>query len=173
MLKKKDNKKRRLEDKVGSTESIIAPGAKFKGIISGHASVRISGHFEGEINSEQLVWVEKEGRIDGTINSPFVIIEGEIKGNIESAEHVEFRTEGRVIGNINTAIITIAEGGFINGKIQMPRKEDKPISFVEKRIGGGQADNQDKSLSSKAMNNREAKSDGPSEQKPTQRKISS
>jgi cytoskeletal protein CcmA (bactofilin family) len=173
MLRKKDSKKRRLEDKVGSTESIIAPGTKFEGTISGHDSVRISGNFEGEINCEQLVWIEKEGRIEGTIKSPFVIIEGEIKGNIESAEQVELRTEGRVTGDINTTIIAIAEGGSFNGKIQMPRKKDKPISFVEKRIGGDQADNQDKTLSSKATNNSEVTSDGPSEQKPTQRKISS
>jgi len=173
MLKKKDNKKRRLEDKVGSTESIIAPGTKFKGTINGHDSVRISGHFEGKINSEQLIWIEKGGRIKGTINSPFVIIEGEIKGDIESAEHVELRTKGRVIGNINTAIIAIAEGGSFNGEIQMPKNKDKSISFVEKRIGGGQADNQDEPLSSEATSICEVKSDDSSEKKLIKRKISS
>jgi cytoskeletal protein CcmA (bactofilin family) len=173
MFKKKDNKKRRLGEKAESTESIIAPGTKFKGTIRGHDSVRIFGHFEGKINCEQLVWVEKEGKIEGTVNSPSVIIEGEVKGDIESAEHVELKAEGRVIGNINTDLIAIADGGSFNGEIQMPRKKDKSISVVEKWIGGSQVDNQDKSLPSKATNISDVKSDGPSEKMLTQRKISS
>jgi len=139
-------KKRRLEDKVGSPESIIAPGTKFKGTIIGPQSVRISGHFEGKINSERLVRIDKKGRIDGTINSPYVIIEGELNGNIELAEHVELRIEGRVIGNINTAKIMMAEGGLLLGEIKMLRKEERPIIFVEKRNVGDEQDNQDKSL---------------------------
>jgi cytoskeletal protein CcmA (bactofilin family) len=159
MLKKKDDQKRRLEDKVGVTESIIAPGTKFKGIIIGHNNVRVFGYFKGKINCEQLVWVEKEGKIDGTIRSPFIIIEGQINGNIESAEHVELRTKGRVMGNIETNKIAIAEGSYFNGEIQRPGKEHKPISFVEKRTGKGQADSQDKSLPPKAIKNKEEKSD--------------
>jgi cytoskeletal protein CcmA (bactofilin family) len=173
MLKKKDKKKRILGDKTESIESIIAPGTKFKGTIKGHERVRIFGCFEGKINCEQLVRVEKEGKIEGTVNSPFVIIEGELKGDIESAEHVELKAEGRVIGNINTDLIAIADGGTFNGEIQMPMKKDKSISVVEKRIGGGPADNQDESLPSKATNISEVKSDGPSEKISTQRKIGS
>ncbi len=139
-------KKRRLEDKVGPTESIIPPGTKFKGTIIGSEGVRISGQFEGKIKSERLVRIEKEGRIDGTINSPYVIIEGKLNGNIESAEQVELRIEGRVIGNINTAKIAIAEGSSLQGEVRVSRKEDKPIIFAEKRKVGDEQDNQDESL---------------------------
>ena len=81
-MKKKEDEKRRLEDKIGSAVSIIAPGTKFKGTIQGQDTLFISGHFKGEIKCEGLVRVDKAGRIVGTINSPYVIIEGEIKGDI-------------------------------------------------------------------------------------------
>jgi cytoskeletal protein CcmA (bactofilin family) len=131
---KRDHKKRRLEDKVGPTESVIAPGTKFKGTICGPDSLRISGRFEGEIESERLVRVDKEGKIHGIIKAPYIIVEGELNGNIEAAEQVELRAQCRMIGNINAAMIAMAEGGFFEGEIKMPRKEDKPIKFVEKRI---------------------------------------
>ena len=149
-MKKKEDIKRRVEDKIGSEVSIIAPSTKFKGTIKGDDTLFISGHFEGKINSEGLVRVGKEGSIDGTINSPYVIIEGEMKGDIKSAEHVELREEARVVGNISTAKIVMAEGCILQGEVEMPREEDKPIVFVEKRKSG---DQQDKSPSSKAVNN--------------------
>ena len=148
MLLRNDDKKRRLEDRGGGVESVIAAGTKFKGTMSGQAGARISGSLEGDIGSEQLVWVEKKGRVDGNIRSPFVIVEGELYGNIESAEHVELRTEGRVTGNIETVIIAVAEGCVFNGEIQMRRKEGKSISFVERRTGGGREDNQGQSFPS-------------------------
>ncbi len=166
-MKKKEDKKRRVEDKIGSTVSIIAPNTKFKGTIKGRDTLFIAGHLEGKINTEGLVRLSKEGRIEGTINSPYVIIEGEIKGDIKSAEHVELRAEARVIGNISTAKIVMAEGCIVQGEVQTPREGDKPFVFVEKRKSENQQINKDKPLSSKAVNNSKANSHSPSEQKPS------
>jgi len=132
-MPKKEEKKRRLEDKIGPIESVIASNTKFKGKINAQDSVLISGKFNGDIQCEQLVKIDSDGKIKGTINSIYIIIEGELKGDIQSAEHVEIRQGGRVIGNINTSEIAIAEGSFIQGEIKMPDREAKPLSFVEKR----------------------------------------
>jgi len=148
MLLKHEDKKKRLEDKAGGVESVIAAGTKFKGTITGEAGARISGSLEGDISSQQLVWVEQKGRVDGNIRGPFVIVEGELIGNIESAEQVEVRTHGRVTGNIETMMIAMAEGCVFNGQIQMRGKEGKSITFVERRTGGGREDNQDRTLPS-------------------------
>ncbi len=135
-MNKKEEKKRRLEDKIGPIETVIAPNTKFKGKIKGEDNIRIAGRFEGDVKCDQLVRIEKGGKLSGSIVSTYVIIEGELKGNIDSAEHVEIRIDGRVIGNINTSQIAIAEGSFIQGEIRMPEKENKPYSFVEKRDSG-------------------------------------
>jgi len=166
-MKKKEDKQRRLEDKTGSILSIIAPSTKFKGTLSGSDSLLIAGHFKGDIKCDGLVRVDREGRIQGTINSPYVIVEGEINGDIMSAEHVELRAGARVIGNINTIKIVMAEGCIVQGEVQTPREGDKPFVFVEKRKGENQQDNQDKSPSSKATNNSEVKSDSSNEKKPS------
>lgn len=150
-MKKKEDKQRRVEDKTGSILSIIAPSTKFKGTLSGSDSVLIAGHLKGEIKCESLVRVDREGRIQGTINSPYVIVEGEINGDIMSAEHVELRSGGRVVGNISTAKIVMAEGCILQGEVQMPKEEDKPLVFKEKRKG---KDNQGKSPEAQEINNK-------------------
>lgn len=126
-------KKRRLEDKIGSGESIIAARTQFKGTISGTESVRIAGQHEGDVKSDRLVWIQKGGSIKGDIDSRNVIIEGKLTGNIMGAEHVEIRAEAQVTGNIQTHKIAMAEGSFFKGEIHMPRNVDKPIHFMEKR----------------------------------------
>jgi cytoskeletal protein CcmA (bactofilin family) len=125
--------KRRLEDTADPAESHVAPGTRFVGTLSGTEGVRISGLLKGNVQSEGLVWIRKGGKIVGNIKSRSAIIEGELKGNIDSPEQVELRSEAHVIGNIQTSKIAIAEGSFFQGEILMPRKEDKPIKFVEKR----------------------------------------
>jgi len=126
-MRKKGDKKRKLVDEEFPTESIIARGTKIKGTIIRTYNIRISGHFEGKINSKRLVMVDKEARIEGTIRAPHIIIEGELNGNVESAERVELRSECRMIGNINTDKIAIAEGSFIQGEIKMPKRKEKLI----------------------------------------------
>lgn len=125
-MRKRDDKKRKLIDKEFPTDSIIARGTKIKGTIIRTYSIRISGHFEGRINSKRLVMVDKGARIEGTIRAPHIIIEGELNGNVESAELVELRSECRMIGNINTDKIAIVEGSIFHGEIKMTKKKDIP-----------------------------------------------
>lgn len=150
-MKKKKDKQRRVEDKKGLILSIIAPSTKFKGTLSGSDSVLIAGHFKGEIKCESLVRIDREGRIQGIINSPYVIVEGELNGDIISAEQVELRAGARVVGNINAVKIMMDEGCILQGEVQMPKEGDKPFVFKEKRAG---EDIQDESLEEEETNNK-------------------
>ncbi len=129
---KMDNK-RRLEDRLGVSSSILAPNTKIRGEIEGDESIVIKGHLEGDVVSKGLVWLDKGGQIQGQVKSPYVIIDGELIGNIKSAECVELRTDSRMIGNVETENLAVAEGAFFEGEIHMPKREKETISFVEKR----------------------------------------
>ena len=126
-------KKRRLEDKFGSDESVIAAGTQMKGTLSGIESVSIAGQLEGDIKSNRMVWIQKGGNMKGDIDARHIIIEGKLTGDVKDAEHVEIRAEAHVSGNIQTQKIAMAEGSYFKGEIHMPREVDKPIHFVEKR----------------------------------------
>jgi cytoskeletal protein CcmA (bactofilin family) len=132
-MPKKEEKQRRLEDRLGPIESVIADNTTFKGKISAHDSIQISGNLKGDVQSEQLVKIAEGGKVKGTIESTYVIIEGELNGDVTSADYVEIRADARVVGNINSMNITIAEGSFIQGEIKTPDRKGRPVSIVEKR----------------------------------------
>jgi len=125
--------KRRLEDRLGVSSSILAPNTKIQGKIEGDESIVIKGHLKGDVLSKGLVWLDKGGHIQGKIKSPYVIVDGELIGNIESAERVELRTESRMIGNVETENLAVAEGAVFEGEVHMPKRQEEAISFVEKR----------------------------------------
>ena len=115
-----------LEDEVGSAVTVIASNTRFTGKIKVEDTLRISGYFKGEIDSKRMVWVDKTGRVEGTVNARRVIIEGEINGKIESADHVELRSNGRMTGDINAAKITVAKGCLFDGQAKIMQKDKSP-----------------------------------------------
>ena len=115
-----------IENEVGSAVTVIASNTRFTGKIKGEDTLRISGYFKGEIDCKRMVWVDKTGKIEGTVTARRVIIEGEINGNIESADHVELRSNGRMIGDINAVKISVAKGCLFDGQAKIRQKEKSP-----------------------------------------------
>ena len=66
----------RLEDEVGVKETVIANGTKVHGTIQGRNSVRVAGFFEGQISIEDVVWIDKQGEVQGTVSARNMIIKG-------------------------------------------------------------------------------------------------
>jgi cytoskeletal protein CcmA (bactofilin family) len=129
---------RRLEDEVGAKETMIAAGSTVQGKILGQIGVRVAGSFEGEIKIDSVLWIERQGAVQGTVNARGVIIEGEMRGNIDASEKVEIRSSGRVFGDVLCKKIALAEGCFFQGGIKMPEGEDRPVTFVERRQGASE-----------------------------------
>jgi len=127
-----DNK-RRLEDRLGASRSILAPNTKLKGNVEGAESFVIKGYLIGDVESKGLIWLEKGGKIEGQVKGAFIIIDGELNGNIVSAEQVELRSESRMTGNVETKNLAVAEGAIFEGEIHMPERQKDSITFVEKR----------------------------------------
>jgi cytoskeletal protein CcmA (bactofilin family) len=124
---------RRLEDETGVRETVIAAGSTVHGKLLGAVGVRVAGTFEGEISIESLLWIDRQGTVQGTVQARGVIVEGELRGNLEAADKVELRASGRVLGDIQCKKLALAEGCFFQGGVTMPGEGGQPAAFVEKR----------------------------------------
>ncbi len=127
---------RRLEDAVGDKETVIAHDTEVHGRIQGPNTVRVAGFLEGEIRSEGLVWIDKQGEVQGTVTARDMIIEGQMKGDVAASGRIEIRASGRVLGNLSCHKLALAEGCFFQGAIKMPGEETQPLTLVEKRQSG-------------------------------------
>lgn len=129
----RDNLQRRVDDKAGPVESVIAQETTIQGSLRSAHGIRILGSVEGDIESRGRAKIENGGRVRGSITAADVIVNGELEGNIEAAGQVELGPGSRMAGDIKAAKIAIAEGCFFQGDIRMFRGGDRPVTFVEKR----------------------------------------
>ena len=101
----------------------IAPGTRIKGEVSGPTELLVEGEVEGEIRVDAPVIVGGEGVVQGPIVAHVVRIGGRVFGNVSATERVEVAPSGTLEGDILSPRITIAEGAFFKGRVEM--KGDK------------------------------------------------
>jgi cytoskeletal protein CcmA (bactofilin family) len=102
----------------------IAPGTRIRGEVTGPTELLIEGEVEGEIRVDAPVIVGGEGVVQGPITAQVVRIGGRVFGNVVAADRVEVAPSGTLEGDILSPRITIAEGAFFKGRVEM--KSDKP-----------------------------------------------
>jgi cytoskeletal protein CcmA (bactofilin family) len=122
------------------TESRLGPKTSLKGKLKFSTSVRISGKFEGEIESGGFLYVEHGAEVRADIKAKSIVVGGVIHGNIEAYEKIEMLPTGKIYGNVRTAKLKIADGVVFEGKCEMIKRGDlvdifsAPIQQLKKTI---------------------------------------
>jgi cytoskeletal protein CcmA (bactofilin family) len=99
--------------------SILGEATNWKGELTGSGGVRIEGLFEGKIDLDGLIIVDRKGRLESDlIKADSVIVGGSVRSDIQ-AKRVEIRATGRVWGDVTTIRFSTEEGAYLRGKIQM------------------------------------------------------
>jgi len=111
-----------IQDKLEPSETVIAVGAHFKGVISCPDQLFVMGSVKGDIDCGAMVKIGHKAVVEGSIFARKVILEGEVHGNIQSAEYVEIKPTGRLIGNLNAAKIRLFGGCVFEGESSMQRE---------------------------------------------------
>ncbi|MFB0564852.1 MAG: polymer-forming cytoskeletal protein [Candidatus Aminicenantaceae bacterium] len=95
---------------------------EFKGDLTFKGSFRIDGQFKGTINSDSILIVGEEGKVEADIKVGSLINNGEIKGNIHAKDKVEVNSKGRVLGSITSTKLVIEEGAYLEASCQTCEK---------------------------------------------------
>jgi cytoskeletal protein CcmA (bactofilin family) len=112
-------------------DATIANGLVFKGVISGASSLLIDGEVVGNIDlPDSRVTVGLNGCVsDGLsvcIRAREIVVMGKVRGNISAADLVEIQSEGSLTGNVSASRISIADGAFFKGDINLRTPQPKP-----------------------------------------------
>ena len=81
-------------------------------------SFRIDGHFKGTINSDSMLVIGEQGKVEADIKIGYLVISGEIKGTIRATDRVEVQAHGRVIGTVIAPTLIVQEGAFLEATCQ-------------------------------------------------------
>lgn len=107
----------------GGLTAFIDQGSEFEGKLSFKETVRIDGHFRGEISSENTLIVGETGEIEANIRSKTVMISGAVVGNVTAGRQLVLHKTARLQGNVETPSLMIEEGAVFNGEVKMSRPE--------------------------------------------------
>ena len=108
-------------------QAIISKGLFVKGEISGTESLYIDGKVEGTINLPgNRVTVGRNGQVGANITAREVILLGKVRGNVSASDRVDIRAEGALSGDVAAARISIEDGAFFKGGIDIRKADAKP-----------------------------------------------
>jgi cytoskeletal protein CcmA (bactofilin family) len=112
-------------------QATIGKSLVVKGEVSGSESLYIDGKVEGAINLPgNRVTVGRNGQVAANIMAREVVVLGKVRGNVHASDRVDIRSEGSLTGDVIAARISIEDGAFFKGGIDIrkPGAEAKPGS---------------------------------------------
>jgi len=119
-------------DARSSEIATIGKSVVVKGELSGSEDLVVDGEVEGSIALRgQSLTIGPNGRVRANIEARNVILHGRVDGDIHATDRVELRKSASLSGDITTARISIEDGAFFKGTIDIQKPE--PTAKIEPR----------------------------------------
>ena len=129
-------------------QATIGKSLVIKGEVTGSESLYIDGRVEGSINlAGNRVTIGRNGVVAANINAREIVVLGKVRGNLTASDRVDIRSDGSLTGDVIAARISIEDGAFFKGGIDIrkggqtpkPNGEDKAIPSTEPASAGARA----------------------------------
>lgn len=120
-------------------QATIGKSLMIKGEVTGSESLYIDGRIEGTINLPgNRVTVGRNGQVAANISAREIVVLGKVRGNCQASDRIDIRSEGSLTGDVIAARISIEDGAFFKGGIDIRKagqetagKPGSPVSLGE------------------------------------------
>src|SRR5665811_680045 len=101
-------------------QATIGKSLVIKGEVTGSESLYIDGRVEGSINlAGNRVTIGRNGVVAANINAREIVVLGKVRGNLTASDRVDIRSDGSLTGDVVAARISIEDGAFFKGGIDI------------------------------------------------------
>jgi cytoskeletal protein CcmA (bactofilin family) len=101
-------------------QATIGKSLVIKGEVTGSESLYIDGKVEGSINlAGNRVTVGRNGQVAANISAREIVVLGKVRGNVTASDRVDIRSEGSLTGDVTAQRISIEDGAFFKGGIDI------------------------------------------------------
>src|SRR5512143_1314559 len=115
-------------------QATIGKSLVIKGEVTGSESLYIDGRVEGSINlSGNRVTVGRNGVVSANIQAREIVVLGKVRGNLNATDRVDIRNEGSLTGDVVAQRISIEDGAFFKGGIDIRKPGQKVESMPESK----------------------------------------
>jgi cytoskeletal protein CcmA (bactofilin family) len=104
-----------------SIDTVIGAQTRLEGDVSFSGGLHVDGLIRGSISaapdSESVLTVSEQGRIEGDVRVPNLVLNGVVEGDVHVGERVELASNAKVKGNVFYKLIEMAMGAEVNGNL--------------------------------------------------------
>jgi cytoskeletal protein CcmA (bactofilin family) len=115
---------------VNDIHTILGPESSFEGKLTFEGTVRIDGHFKGEVRTDNILVVGQGARIEAQLYVGSIVVNGDITGDIHATQSVEINAPAKVRGNITTPQLSVAKGVIFEGACKMDDNHKRTSNSV-------------------------------------------
>ena len=109
----------RTLSELGDIVAFVGHEVEFSGMLTYKGNVRIDGTFEGEIETDDILFIGEQANVKAQIHAGSVIASGRITGEITAVQRVELKSPATIDASITTPKLSMDNGVIFNGKITM------------------------------------------------------
>jgi len=114
-------------------QATIGKSLIIKGEVTGSEALYIDGRVEGSINlAGNRVTIGRNGVVSANVVAREIVIIGKVRGNLNASDRVDIRNEGSLTGDVIAQRISIEDGAFFKGGIDI----QKPNSSQQQKVNG-------------------------------------
>jgi cytoskeletal protein CcmA (bactofilin family) len=99
--------------------TFLGKDTRFEGKLRFQGTMRIDGHFKGEVLAQGNLIVGESALIEGELKVSYASVSGEVHGNIVAEQRVDLRAPSKVFGNIQSPAVVMEEGVIFEGTTKM------------------------------------------------------
>lgn len=109
----------RTVGELGDIVAFVGHEVEFSGVLTYKGNVRIDGTFDGEIETDDTLFIGEQANVKAQIRAGSVIASGRIKGDITAEQRVELKSPAIIDASISTPKLSMDNGVIFNGKVSM------------------------------------------------------
>ncbi len=115
-------------------QATIGKSLMIKGEVTGSESIFIDGRIEGTITLPgNRVTVGRNGQVAANISAREIVVLGKVRGNCQAADRIDIRAEGSLTGDVTAARISIEDGAFFKGGIDIRKPGDAKATQADQQ----------------------------------------
>ncbi len=117
----------KFEPEQRPAQATIGKAVRIVGQIFSKEDLYVDGDLEGSVEAlEHRLTIGPHGNVKAEIKAREVVALGTVQGNVHAAEKMEIRKEAKLVGDVKTARITIEDGAYFKGSIDIVKPEPRP-----------------------------------------------
>ena len=126
----------------GKITGFFDKNTEIEGTLKFSGSFQIDGQFKGKIESDDILVIGENGRVESEVRVGIIIVNGEVKGEIFAKERVEIKPRGKAVGTITTPSLIVRDGANLEAQClttdqEMPQEKEEPKEETVKEEDSG------------------------------------